>query len=318
MFNKSFYYDRHSMILIPSRVKVLRLVLPLILSFFLLSCTQSDQQKRENNENKTVKLTYANWAEGVALSNLAAVVLEDELGYNVITKMTPVSNVFDLVASGDYHFFADAWLPKTHRNYMEVHKNQIVKVGTIFQQAKTGLIVPDYVDISSIADLRNKVDAYNGKIIGIDPTAGIMKSTKMAIGSYNLDGFKLIESSGPVMADSLRNAIMRREPIVLTGWVPHWIWAEFNIRFLEDPKQVFGQEENIVAIANKSILEENKRAVTFFERFSLNRVQLSSLMSDIRTSDKLPTAVAREWVIDNPAIVNDWVHGLKPKRERVY
>lgn len=318
MITKSTYNERHFLIIMLSRVQIIGVVLFLITGLSILSCTQNGQQEQANSESKTVKLAYANWAEGVALSNLAGVVLEDELGYNVITKMTPVSNVFDLVASGEYHFFADAWLPKTHGGYMDANSDQIVKVGTIFQQAKTGLVVPEYVDISSIADLRNSADAYNGKIIGIDPTAGIMKSTKAAIESYNLDNFTLVESSGPVMADSLRNAIMRREPIVLTGWVPHWIWAEFNIRFLEDPKQVFGQEENIVAIANKNIAEESSRAVTFFERFSLNRVQLAELMSDIRTTDKLPTAVAREWVIDNPAIVNDWVHGLKPKRERVY
>ena len=318
MNTKSCYNERYFMNLLPARVGVLALAFLFVLSFSLLSCTEDTQDGSTDGEGKTVKLAYANWAEGVALSNLAAVVLEDKLGYEVVTKMTPVANVFDLVASGEYHFFTDVWLPKTHGSYMDANADQVEKLGTVFQNARTGLVVPEYVDISSISELAGKADEYNGEIIGIDPTAGIMKSTRNALESYNLEGFELIETSGPVMADSLRSAIMRREPIVLTGWVPHWIWAEFNIRFLEDPMEVFGQKENIFAIANKNVLENDNRAVTFFERFSLNRVQLSSLMSDIRMSDQLPTTVARKWVMDNKAIVNDWVHNIKPKREKVY
>jgi len=292
----------------------LKLLFVFSLGLFIGSC-QSEQPEQKSEE---IKLAYANWAEGVALSNLAAVVLEDELGYNVVTKMAPVSEVFELVGSGEYHVFADVWLPKTHGHYMDEYSGKIEPIGTIFNKARTGLVVPDYVEAQSIADLKGQSEAYSGQIIGIDPTAGIMKSTRKALETYNLEGFKLIDSSGPVMADSLRQAIMKREPIVLTGWVPHWIWAEFNIRFLDDPQQVFGQEENIHVVANAQALDKDSRAAKFFSRFSINRVQLSGLMSDIRSSDRLPTTTAREWVQDNPAIVNDWVSGLKPKRERIY
>ena len=33
------------------------------------------------SENKTVKLGYVNWSDGIAMTNLAAAVLEDEMGY---------------------------------------------------------------------------------------------------------------------------------------------------------------------------------------------------------------------------------------------
>ena len=293
---------------------ILYVVVIISLGVFMGAC-QSEQEERDRDD---IKLAYANWAEGVAISNLAAVVLEDELGYDVVTKMAPVSEVFELVASGEYHVFADVWLPKTHGHYVEEYSGEIETIGTIFNGARTGLVVPDYVDAQSITDLQGKTGDYNGQIVGIEPTAGIMKSSRAAIDNYSLEGFELIDSSGPVMADSLRQAIMKREPIVLTGWVPHWIWAEFNIRFLEDPQQVFGEEENIHAVANAQALDKESRAAKFFSRFSINRVQLSSLMSEIRSSDRLPAATAREWVQDNPAIVNDWVEGIKPKRERIY
>jgi glycine betaine/proline transport system substrate-binding protein len=292
-----------------------------ILPIFIFSATIScESEKAETSENyrPEINIAYANWAEGVAISNLAVVILEDELGYKVVSKMAPVSEVFELVGSGEYDVFADAWLPTTHGLYMEKHQDNIEQVSRVYQNAQTGLVVPDYVDAQSIIDLQNKAGDFNNQIIGIEPTAGIMQSTRNAIDQYELTDLTLIESSGLIMADSLKSAIMRREPIVLTGWVPHWIWAEFNIRFLEDPRQAFGDEENIYVVGNRQFLEEESNAIEFLSRLSLNRVQLSGLMSDIRTSEKLPSAVAREWVKENPSLVNDWVRGLKPERLRIY
>ena len=293
------------------------LLLPFIIFSTIISC-ESEKTDTAANDRPEIKVAYANWAEGVAISNLAVVILEDELGYNVVSKMAPVSDVFELVASGEYHIFADAWLPLTHGNYMEIHQDNIEEISQVYQDARTGLVVPDYAEAQTISDLQNSAGDFNNQIIGIEPTAGIMQSTRTAIDLYGLNDFSLIESSGPVMADSLKNAIMRREPIVLTGWVPHWIWAEYNIRFLEDPQQAFGSEENIYVVGNKQFLDENSNAIEFLSRLRLNRVQLSGLMSDIRTSQKLPSAVARDWVKENPALVNDWVRGLKPERLRIY
>jgi len=293
------------------------LLLPFIIFSTIISC-ESEKTDTAVNDRPEIKVAYANWAEGVAISNLAVVILEDELGYNVVSKMAPVSEVFELVASGEYHIFADAWLPLTHGNYMEIHQDNIEQISRVYQDARTGLVVPDYAEAQTISDLQNSTGDFNNQIIGIEPTAGIMQSTRTAIDLYGLSDFSLIESSGPIMADSLKNAIMRREPIVLTGWVPHWIWAEYNIRFLEDPQQAFGGEENIYVVGNKQFLDENSNAIEFLSRLSLNRVQLSGLMSDIRTSQKLPSAVARDWVKENPALVNDWVRGLKPERLRIY
>eukprot|EP00831_Metopus_contortus_P059848 TRINITY_DN51815_c0_g1_i2.p2 TRINITY_DN51815_c0_g1~~TRINITY_DN51815_c0_g1_i2.p2 ORF type:complete len:134 (+),score=41.03 TRINITY_DN51815_c0_g1_i2:67-468(+) len=42
-----------------------------------------------SNSKETVKLGYVNWAEGIAMTNLSAVILEDKMGYQV--DMKPVS-----------------------------------------------------------------------------------------------------------------------------------------------------------------------------------------------------------------------------------
>nr|WP_006524416.1 glycine betaine ABC transporter substrate-binding protein [Desulfoscipio gibsoniae] len=63
---------------------------------------------------------------------------------------------------------------------------------------KCGWVVPDYVDINSIEDMKDpKVrDKFDGKIYGIEPGAGIMQTSQHAIKDYGLNGYKLVESSG--------------------------------------------------------------------------------------------------------------------------
>lgn len=51
-----------------------------------------------DSEKKTVKLGYVNWTECIAMTSLAAVVLENEMGYKVEMTMADIAPVFTSVA----------------------------------------------------------------------------------------------------------------------------------------------------------------------------------------------------------------------------
>ena len=83
------------------------------------------------------------------------------------------------------------------------------------------------------------------EIIGIEPGAGIMELTKTAIEDYGLDDWKLIEGSSAAMVAELKKAYNNQEPIIVTGWSPHWMFSSFDLKYLDDPKGSFGGAENI-------------------------------------------------------------------------
>ena len=263
---------------------------------------QNDQAKAADN---TIKIGYVNWAGTVAETNVVKSVLENKLDMNVKTKMVGAGPVYTALAEGDIDLFLGSWLPITHKSYMEKYENEIIKTGVNYLGARIGLVVPDYVDVDSIAELKEHKEKFNGEIIGIDPGAGVMKATRKAMDNYGLD-FKLVSSSGPAMVGALKKAIANKEWVVVTGWKPHYKFARFDLKFLNDPDKIFGETENIYSLHNPQLAQKHPKIVSFLHDFRMNSNQLGQVMGWI--ADGMDQQKAGEkWVNENPEIVNDWL-----------
>lgn len=255
---------------------------------------------------KTVKLAYVNWAEGIAMTNLVKVVLEDKMGYDVEMTMADPGVVYASIARGFQDAFLDGWLPVTHQSYMEEFRDDITDLGFNFEGARIGLVVPTYVEIDSIEEMNQHKDKFEGKIIGIDPGAGIMQATVRAIDEYDLD-IELVESSGPVMTASIASAVKDGEWVAVTGWQPHWKFAKWDLKFLEDKNGVYGAVENIHTIARRDLIEDMPEVAQFLTHFYMDSQHLGDLMGAIAESDEDPDEVAREWMNDNWDYVKVWL-----------
>lgn len=268
--------------------------------------SSKDSGASKQNEKGTVNLAYVNWAEGVAMTNLAKVVLEEKMGYDVKLTMADAAPVFTSLASGDQDVFLDAWLPITHESYMEEYGDDLEDLGYNFEGAKIGLVVPSYMKINSIEDLNDNAKQLDGQIIGIDSGAGIMKKTEEAVDTYNLN-LDLIAGSGPAMTAGLSAAIEDKEPIVVTGWTPHWKFARWDLKFLEDQKGVYGKAENIHTIARKGFSEDMPEVAEFLKNFYLDNQQLGDLMGAISDSKEDPDVVAKAWMEKNEDLIQSWI-----------
>lgn len=291
-------------VLKPLRALLLIAVLPAIL---LTGCDYftEDEQERE------IKIVYTEWSESVALTNLSSILLEDKMGYDVILKLTDVESAYADVASGNADIFTDAWLPVTQQVYFDKHKDNIEKLGISYPDAKTGFVVPDYSELVSIEDLKT----YQKPVIGIDSGAGVMNKARTAL-RKNAPNVELLNLSEAEMTKKLEDAIMRRENIVVTGWEPHWVFAKYKLRFLEDKNKVFGEKESIYTISRKNLSEEHPYAARFFERMQLSEKQLNSLVLEISLAKDAKTGT-QNWINKNEFVVNQWVKDLGIERDKI-
>ncbi|MBF8781901.1 glycine betaine ABC transporter substrate-binding protein [Pseudomonas fulva] len=255
---------------------------------------------------KQVSIGYVDgWSDSVATTHVAAEVIKQKLGYDVDLKPIATGIMWQGVATGKLDAMLSAWLPVTHGEYWAKNKDKVVDYGPNFKDARIGLIVPEYVKASSIADLKGD-DSFKRKIVGIDAGAGVMLKTDQAIKDYDLSGYKLQASSGAAMTSELGRAYAKQQSIAVTGWVPHWMFAKWKLKFLDDPKQVYGAAETVNSIGSQQLESKAPEVAQFLRNFSWqSKDEIGEVMLAIQEGAK-PEAAAKDWVAKHPERVKEW------------
>ena len=257
------------------------------------------------NNDKKISIAYANWSEGIAMSHLAKVILEEH-GYDVRMLNADLAPIFASLSRKKADVFMDVWMPVTMHDYMEQYGDKLEIISDVYDNARIGLVVPEYVTIQSIEELNGYKDKFSGKIIGIDAGAGIMKTTEKALDGYGLD-YKLMTASAPAMTTSLEKAIQKKEWVVVTGWTPHWMFGRYKLKVLDDPKQIYGKAESIHTVTWKGFSEKEPVVTELLRNIRLNDEQISSLMTAVEETRKTETYAARQWMKEHQALVDSWI-----------
>ncbi len=256
-------------------------------------------------ETEEIELGYVLWDSEIASTHVVAAVIEDELGYDVSLTAVDAGPMWTGMARGDFDAIVAAWLPSTHAAYLEQTEDDILNLGPNLEGAKIGWVVPEYVPVNSIDELNDYVDEFDGEIIGIDPGAGLMAASEEAVEAYDLN-YDLISGSDAAMTAALERAIEREEWIVVTGWTPHWKFAAHDLKYLEDPQNVFGDAEHIATIVTPDLEERHPDVFNFLDNFYWTPEEMGEVMIYIEEGME-PFEAARQWISENPDRVQEWL-----------
>lgn len=265
------------------------------------------REDRNNDTKETVRIGYVQWASAEASTYIVKEILEEKMGYDVEIPLMQNALMYQATTTGDIDGFVCSWLPDTDVNYWEEYQDGLVELNNNYESAQIGLVVPEYVDIDSIEELKDHKEEFGGRIVGIDPGAEQMRLTdEKLMPHYGIEDWTLEESAGPAMTAELSRSIDKGDWIVVTGWKPHWKWAEWDLKFLEDPDKIMGDGEYIKSMGKPTIKEDLPEVAAFLEKYVLTTEQLSSIMLEIRDG-KDPAAAARDFVENNEELVNEWI-----------
>lgn len=173
-----------------------------------------------------------------------------------------------------------------------------------------------YIALSSSAETGTKDDAYVGnqvdyKIVGIEPGAGIMSATEEVLKKYGLEeDWTLQEGSSAAMVAELQKAYDNQDPIILTGWTPHWKFQKYDLKYLDDPKNVYGQSENIHTLVRKGLKEELPGAEQILDQFYWTPADMEEVMVDME-GGMTPKEAAAKWIEKYPNKVDQWLTGAE-------
>ncbi|CAD7032191.1 glycine/betaine ABC transporter substrate-binding protein [Pseudorhizobium endolithicum] len=259
---------------------------------------------------KPVKIGWAAWSDAEFVTKLAAKLIKDELGQEVELVQTDVAPLYQGVSRGDLDAMMMAWLPQTHADYYAKIKDDVETLGTVYDGAKLGWVVPNYIPedaINSIEDLaKDEVKEKLGNTVqGIDPGAGLTRLSEQALKDYGLDDYKLQISSEAGMLTTVDRAVRSENWFVATSWSPHWMFGKYDIRYIEDPKGALGEAEHVDVLARKGFKEDNPEVAEFLSRMKLPIDDLQAGMFNAQETS-YDEAVAK-YIKDHPDQVNTWL-----------
>jgi glycine betaine/proline transport system substrate-binding protein len=237
-------------------------------------------------EPEPVRIGWVNWSDTEITVKLATTALQDHLKQPVKLVMADIGIQFQALANGNIDLIPMVWLPSTHKAFYDKYRDKLEDLGVLYE-GRIGMAVPTSVpvsEVSSVEDLnkpevRQKLD---GKILTSEVGNGQYKLTVKAIDEYKLEGYKLVASSETGMLNELDRNLKRGKWSLVNAWSPHWMFSKWSLRYLDDPKQIFGGAEQIHAVARKGFSQQYPEVAYFFGHYSIPKADLEALMMQAR------------------------------------
>ncbi|AZN30375.1 glycine betaine ABC transporter substrate-binding protein [Flaviflexus salsibiostraticola] len=246
----------------------------------------------------------AGWDEGVLISNMTAVTLEEQ-GYEVSLTDGDIGMMFAGVSTGDLDLLMEVALPTLHANYLEAYGDTTEDLGYWYEENISNIAVNADAPIDSIAELAENADLFNNEIIGIDGGAGITRITQEeVIPTYGLEGMDFKISSTAAMLAELDGAMADGRNIAVTLWVPHWAYAAYDIKNLEDPELAFGEPDQLHTFARDGFTADYPDVAEMIGEVHLTEDDLSRAGNYVmnENADRDTYTAVSEWLDDNPEV----------------
>lgn len=274
-------------------------------------------------QTESVRIAYVPWSTEVASTNLIRALVQEELGVRCELVAMDAEEMWNALAQSKVDATVSAWLP-AQETYLKQYGDRVRDLGPNLTGTRIGLVVPNitagrlttgtgirnkpYMNIDSIAELPGRARELGGRIIGIDPGAGVMLKTEEAMRRYGLEDFRLIAGSEDRMLRLLGRAIRGQEWIVVTGWLPHWAFARWDLKFLDDPEDVFAGQGSIHTIARKGLENDLPGVYRLLDRFFWTPEQMGQLLLWNREDRNIfPYENALRWIRAHRSEVETWL-----------
>lgn len=290
--------------------KLLALILVLVASALVAGCSSAQQAAT----GKQITLGNIGWDENTVVANMTKQLLEGDLGYdNVKIQQADVGPTFQGVASGDIDAFQDVWMPN-HQDYMSKVQDRVTRLSNWYTDTtQFGLAAPRYMNISSIDQINSTgVD----EITGIEPGAVISEYIdKYTIPQYGLNVTQRTSSTAAMLSE-LDRKYKNGDPIIFPAWKPHWMNDDYDIVYLDDPKDTLyplNRPSEVSSIVRQGFQNDHPDAYTLMDTIRLGEDQVVSIERDPNFGSN-PEEVVRNWIQNNRDIVQPWIDAAKAQQ----
>ena len=254
-------------------------------------------------DDKVIQMGTMAWEDLTPITGITRKVLEDK-GYTVeVTEFSEWGIAYAALAKGDVEIMVSQ-IDYAANDYWQRNKNRLEKISPVSHGLYQGIAVPKYVTIDSIEQLNENADKFGGKIIGIEPGAGVMREAADVVSEYDLD-LQLVEGSTAAMTAALKAATDRQEWAAVIVWEPSWMVQKYDTKFLADPKGIFAPAQGYYWIGQDGFSAENPEAREIIAGVYVPLADITAINAAVNDGKSMDEAVA-DWTAARADLVERW------------
>lgn len=254
-------------------------------------------------EDKSISMGTMSWEDLTPITGITKKVLEDA-GYTV--KVTPFSEwgiAYAALTKGDTQIMVSQ-TDYVAQDYWNKNKSKLEKLSPASHGLFQAIAVPKYVTIDSMDQLNDNADKFGGKIVGIEPGAGLMRDTANAVKAYDLK-LQLVEGSTAAMTAALKSAIDRKDWVAVTLWEPSWMAQKYDIKWLKDPKGIFPPPQSYYWIGQNGFAASHPHAREIIASVYVPLADITAINGEVKDGKTMDAAVA-DWVKSHDDLIKRW------------
>ncbi|MEQ6887367.1 ABC transporter substrate-binding protein [Halomonas sp. CS7] len=271
-------------------------------------------------EPEQVRFSVPAWP-GVTVKTALAETLLETLGYEVDQEELGSTITYEALTQEEVDAFLAAWLPAQQAMFdATLEKGAIVDLGNNVDGARLGFAVPTYVydaGVTTAEDLADEefAEKLDRTIYSIEVGSGMSDTLNEAVekDTYGLGDWDLSETSTPGMLSAVDAAIDREEWILFSGWTPHWMNIEYDVKFLTDTQDMWGPEggrSDVRTLVSTAFNESNPNATRLIDQLNFTADDQSAMIRGFSYEEREPEEVALAWLRDNPAKAKVFLEGV--------
>lgn len=268
-----------------------------------------------------VRFSDVGWTDITATTAVTSEIVS-ALGYNPSIQLLSVPVTYTSLANNDIDVFLGNWMPTMEADIAKYREAGTVEtVRANLEGAKYTLAVPKYAydaGLKSFADIAKFKDKLKGRIYGIEPGNDGNRLIQDMIDkdAFDLDGFKLVESSEAGMISQVSRAAKREQWIVFLGWAPHPMNANIKMEYLDGGDDYFGPNyggANVYTNVRQNYIKECPNMGKLLTNLEFSLPMENEIMGAILDDGKKPSAAAKAWLKENPSVLDKWLTGVTTK-----
>lgn len=230
-----------------------------------------------------VKVAHREYDDSIIQFEVFKELVRRRLGYSAQGIQVPAVELFKSVADGSVDGTLSPWLPVSGESFLTKYGSDLENIGPNMHGCRYGIVVPNYVDIGEIRDMRKHFKEFGGRIYSIERKTFVGALALEAVKKYELEGFEISFGSEDSMLKALDTGYKNRQWIAITGWQPHWKFGAYELKFLDDPQEVLGKEEYTGTLVRKGLAEDSPELYSLFKSFKLDVAALNTAISKVHS-----------------------------------